>query len=182
MRIKMKYIFIVILVLLVRNCAAQDHMQYCDIYDFRLVNLNGALIDLAEYKGKQILIVNVPEKRPYDLQYQDLEQLSLKYAGRLVVVGLLTPDFQKTPLSRNSSLSGGSYNVSFPLAATLDVKGDQVVPLLLWLTQKKYNAYADTEIGWDFLKFLINEEGRLVAVFDPRERANGKKVIAAIEH
>lgn len=152
------------------------------IYDFKIPAHKGGTIDLAQYKGKKILIVNTTARDDYNRQYPQLEALSQKYKGRLVVIGCLAEDFAIPPGTKLTPIDPNKdYNVTFPLSQILFVKDAKQAPIYQWLTQKKYNNLKDTEIKWDFQKYLINEQGNLVAVFDPKVRATNPLLIAAIE-
>jgi len=152
------------------------------IYDIKAPAANGAVIDFSEFKGKKILIFNAPIEGDNNPQYAELEGLYKKYKDNLVVVAFLADDFAIPPGSRKGGTNRPKYyNVSFPMAAKVMVKGDNMDPLFTWLNTKKYNNLKDYEVKWDFQKYLINEQGQLVAIFDPKIRANNQDLIAAIE-
>jgi glutathione peroxidase len=153
-----------------------------NIYDFKISALKGGTIDLAKYKGKKILIVNTPIDADNAYQYADLESTYQQYKDKLVIIGCMAPDFAIEPGSRKDNLvhRERNYNVSFPLTDKVLVRGDDMSPLFKWLTEQKYNHLKDNEVKWDFQKYLINERGELVAIFDPKVKANSPEVIAAI--
>jgi glutathione peroxidase len=160
---------------------AKDDNIPNSIYNFKVTAYNGGIIDLSQYKGKKILIVNTPEEADYSRQYSELEALYEKYKDRLVIIGFLANDFLIEPDSKKNPSREKNYNVSFPLASKVLVRGDNMAPIYKWLTEKKYNNFKDTEVGWDFHKFLINENGQLIAVFKPKTKANSPEIISAIE-
>ena len=155
------------------------------IYEFKVKTLEGKTIDFAKFKGKKILVVNTTAIDHSNMQYAELETLSKKYKDKLVVVGFLIQDFATPPGSKRdvSHLDPKNYKVTFPLAALTQVKGsgDDKAPIYQWLTEAKYNKLKDTEIKWDFQKYLINEKGELVAEFDPKIRVTNQAIIDAIE-
>jgi len=153
------------------------------IYDCKVAALNGGNdIDLAAYKGKKILIVNVPSQLISDRQYADLDALAKKYEGKLVVIGFLSDDFGIPPGEKQAHADyRKDYNVSFRIAAKTPVRGPEMDPVFKWLTMKKYNNLKDSEVKWNFQKYLVNERGELVAVFDPKIRTSNPALIAAIE-
>jgi glutathione peroxidase len=151
------------------------------IYGFKVTALNGATIDLSQYRGKKILIVNTPEEADFSLQYSELEKLHEQYKEKLVIIGFITNDFQIEPGSKKNPGRPRNYKVTFPLAAKVLVRGDDMAPIYQWLTQKKYNNLQDSEIAWDFQKFLFDENGKLVSIFEPMTHANSKEIISAIE-
>ena len=164
--------------------AAKSGSVPASIYDFKVTGLMGGHIDFAKYKGKKILIVNTASKCGNTPQYADLEALYKKYKNTLVIIGFPANDFGKQEPGSNLEIAEfcqKNYSVSFPMAEKITVKGDDMAPIYQWLTEKKYNNFQDSEVKWNFQKYLINEKGQLVAVFDPRTKPNSPEVIAAIE-
>ena len=154
------------------------------IYDFKVAGLTGGTIDFAKFKGKKILIVNTASKCGNTPQYSDLEVMYKKYKGKLVIVGFPANNFGSQEPGSNDEISEfckKNYGVSFPMAAKISVKGDDMAPIYHWLTEKKYNYLKDSEVKWNFQKYLIDENGNLVAVFDPRTPPLSADVISAIE-
>ncbi len=153
------------------------------IYDFNIVALNGNNIDFAGYKGKKILVVNTPWMADDNPQYAELNELYKKYQDKLVIIAFLADDFGIAPGSRKefTNYRKKDYTVSFPIAARTVIRGKTMAPIYQWLTQKKNNHFKDSEVKWDFQKYLIDESGSLVAVFDPKIRASNPALIAAIE-
>ena len=153
-----------------------------NIYEIKAKGIDGKTIDFAKFKGKKILIVNTTSLATDNVQYAELEALYNKYKGKLVVVGFLSVDFLKPPGKRDFSPRDISeYKVTFPLGAQVILNGRDIAPIYKWLTDVSYNNYKNTEIKWDFQKYLINENGELVAEFDPKVRVTEAKVIEAIE-
>ena len=120
-------------------------------------------------------------------QYAELEALKQKYKNKLVIVGFLIDDFSKPPHPAKGGLvthlDPKDYSVTFPLTKLVEVKGDGAskTPVYKWLTHAKYSHFKDTDVQWDFQKYLINEKGTLVAEFDPEVSVTDPKVIEAIE-
>ena len=154
------------------------------IYDFKVPALTSGTIDFAKYKGKKILIVNTASECGNTPQYADLEAIYEKYKDKLVIVGFPANDFGAQEPGSNQEISAfctKNYGISFPMAAKITVKGEAMAPIYQWLTNKKYNNLKDSEVRWNFQKYLIDEKGNLVAVFDPRTKPNNPDIIAAIE-
>jgi glutathione peroxidase len=162
--------------------SAKDHVPK-RIYDFKIEGLDGKTIDFSKFHGKKILIVNTASLVGNNPQYAELETAYQKYKGKLVIVGILDKDFGAPPGSQNKikEYAKVNYNVSFPMGAKVLVKGPDRAPIYKWLTDVQYNKLKDTEIKWDFQKYLINEQGELVAVFDPNVKVTDPEIIAAIE-
>ncbi len=152
------------------------------IYDFKVAGLDGKTINFAKFKGKKILIVNSPSMADDNPQYAEVEALYQKYKDKLVVVAFLDDDYGPPPGSKKEvDYSKKNYHVTFPMAAKVVVNGNDPAPIYKWLLNSKYSKYKDTEIKWDFQKYLVNEKGQLVAEFDPKIRVTSPAIIEAIE-
>ena len=139
------------------------------VYDFKVPGLDGNTIDLAKYKGKKLLIVNTASKCGYTPQYADLEKLYEQYKSKLEIVGFPANNFgQQEPGTAKeiSEFCTKNYGVTFPMAEKVDVVGDNIHPLFKYLTDEaKKMGVADPVIKWNFTKFLLDENGKLIAVF-----------------
>ena len=138
------------------------------IYDFKVTALNGNTIDFADFRGKKILIVNTASKCGFTPQYEGLEQLYQKYKDRLVVIGFPCNNFLSQEPGSNEKIKEfctKNYGVSFPMAAKISVKGKNIAPLYKWLCNKSENGVMDAKISWNFNKFLLDENGKIIAWF-----------------
>ncbi len=139
------------------------------VYDFKVPALSGGTIDLSAYKGKKILIVNTASKCGYTPQYTELQKLYDTYKDKLVIVGFPANDFGGQEPGTNSEIQEfckKNYGVSFPMAAKVDVVGDNTIPLFKFLTEEAIKLGTPAPvIKWNFTKFLIDENGKLIAVF-----------------
>ncbi|OJW54783.1 MAG: glutathione peroxidase [Sphingobacteriales bacterium 50-39] len=139
------------------------------VYDFKVPGLDGKIIDLAKFKGKKLLIVNTASKCGFTPQYSDLEKLYEQYKDKLVIVGFPANNFHQQEPGTNAEISEfckKNYGVTFPMAEKVDVIGENTHPLFKYLTEEaKKLGVADPVIGWNFTKFLIDENGKLIAVF-----------------
>ena len=139
------------------------------VYDFKVESLDGGSIDMSSYKGKKILIVNTASKCGFTPQYADLQKLYDAYKTKLVIVGFPANDFGEQEPGSNSEIKDfckKNYGVTFPMAAKVDVVGDKTVPLFKYLTEEAIKMGTPSPvIKWNFTKFLIDENGKLVAVF-----------------
>ncbi|MEO6948673.1 MAG: glutathione peroxidase [Ginsengibacter sp.] len=146
-------------------------MKAQTVYQFKVASLDGGTIDFAKYKGKKILIVNTASKCGYTPQYEGLEELYKKYGDKLVIVGFPANNFGLQEPGTNKEIESfctKNYGVTFPMAAKVSVKGDDIAPIYKWLTQKSENGVMDAEIKWNFTKFLIDENGKLIEKFDSK--------------
>jgi glutathione peroxidase len=153
------------------------------IYDFKVDALEGGEIDFSKYKGKKILIVNTASKCGYTPQYKDLETLYNTYREKLVIIGFPANNFGSQEPGSNSEIQEfckKNYGVSFPMAAKISVKGDDMAPIYKWLTSKAENGVLDAEIKWNFNKFLIDENGKLIAYFPSKVAPLSEEITAKL--
>src|SRR6202522_2501794 len=139
------------------------------VYDFKVTGLDGKPLDITQYKGKKILIVNTASKCGFTPQYADLEKLYEQYKSKLVIIGFPANNFgqQESRSSKDiSEVCTKNYGVTFPMSEKVDVVGDNINPLFKYLTDEaKKLGVADPVIKWNFTKFLVDENGKLIAVF-----------------
>jgi glutathione peroxidase len=139
------------------------------VYDFKVPALDGGTIDLSAYKGKKLLIVNTASKCGFTPQYADLQKLYDTYKDKLVIVGFPANDFGGQEPGTNSEIKEfckKNYGVTFPMAAKVDVVGENTCPLFKYLTEQANNLGVQSPvIKWNFTKFLLDENGKLIAVF-----------------
>ena len=153
------------------------------VYDFKVESLEGGTIDFATYKGKKILIVNTASECGYTPQYKELQQLYDKYKEKLVIVGFPANNFGGQEPGTNTEIKAfceKNYGVSFPMAAKVSVKGDDMAPIYKWLTSKEANGVLDAEIRWNFNKFLIDENGKMVAYFPSKVTPMSDEIISKL--
>ena len=150
------------------------------IYDFKVPGLTGGTIDFSKFKGKKILIVNTASKCGNTPQYADLEKLYEKYKNKLVIVGFPANNFGGQEPGTNSEINEfckKNYGVSFPMAAKVSVKGEDMDPLFKYLVdQARDMGVQEPVIKWNFTKFLIDEHGKLIAVIDNRVNPMSEEV------
>jgi len=154
------------------------------IYDFKVTALDGSIIDFSKFKGKKILIVNTASKCGYTPQYEALEKLYEKYKNKMVIVGFPANNFGSQEPGTNSEIAEfckKNYGVSFPMAAKISVKGSDMAQIYHWLTEKNQNGLEDSEVKWNFQKYLINENGQLTNVFMSGIKPDSKEIATAIE-
>lgn len=141
------------------------------IYDFKVEALDGGTIDFSKFKGKKILIVNTASKCGFTPQYESLEKLYSQHSDKLVIVGFPANNFGGQEPGTNSEIKEfctKNYGVTFPMAAKVSVKGDDIAPIFKWLTTKSLNGVLDGEVKWNFTKFLLDENGILLATFESK--------------
>jgi glutathione peroxidase len=155
-----------------------------NIYDFKVEGLTGGEIDFSKYKGKKILIVNTASECGYTPQYEGLEKLYETHKNNLVIVGFPANNFGEQEPGTNKDIASfcqKNYGVTFPMAAKVEVKGNSTAPIYQWLTKKSYNHFMDSEVKWNFQKYLVDENGKLVAVFYSKTTPDSPELLEAIK-
>ncbi|MCG7281226.1 glutathione peroxidase [Chryseobacterium taklimakanense] len=138
------------------------------IYDYKVESLDGGEINFADYKGKKILVVNTASECGFTPQYADLEKVYQQYKDKVVIVGFPANNFGGQEPGTNAEIGAfcqKNYGVTFPMAAKVSVKGDDTAPIFKYLTEKELNGVKNTAILWNFTKFLLDENGKLIDTF-----------------
>ena len=135
------------------------------IYDIEVQALDGSNLDLSKFKGKHMLFVYVASKCGFTPQYKELQQLSDTYKNELVVVGSPCNQFGGQEPGDSEQIQGFceiNFGVTFPLTEKLHVKGSNQHPLYKWLTSKDLNGKKSSSVKWNFQKYLVSPEGKLL--------------------
>ena len=155
------------------------------VYDFTLNSIDGQPTPLGAYKGKVVLLVNVASRCGFTPQYTALESVYEKFKDRgFVIVGIPANNFGSQEPGTNQEIKTfcqTKYSVTFPMMSKVSVKGEDQTPLYQFLTDKGANPQTGGEIQWNFTKFLIGPDGRVVARFEPAITPDSPEVTAAIE-
>ena len=142
------------------------------IYSYKVKDLSGNEFDFASLKGKKILIVNTASKCGLTPQYKDLEAIYEKYkSNNFVIVGFPANNFAAQEPGTNKEISEfcqKNYGVTFPMMEKVSVKGVDMCAVYKFLTQKSKNGLQDSEVEWNFQKYLINDKGELEKVILPQ--------------
>ena len=155
------------------------------VYDFNVKDIDGNQVSLAKYKGKVLLIVNVASMCGNTPQYKDIQALYTKYSSKgLVVLGFPANNFMGQEPGSDKDIKAfctREYAVTFPMFSKISVKGKDIAPLYSYLTQKTENGVTDAAVTWNFQKFLIGKDGRVITSVSPKTSVNDVEVIKAIE-
>lgn len=155
------------------------------VHQFTMKNIEGKDVSLADYKGKAILIVNVASKCGYTPQYEDLQSLYEKYADKdFVILGFPANNFMGQEPGSNAEIQSfckKNYGVTFPMFSKISVKGNDMAELYKFLTKKERNGVMDSKVKWNFQKYLLDKDGKLVAKFAPGDEPLGEDIVSAIE-
>lgn len=164
---------------------AEEKREITSPLDFRVQTINGKEADLAQYRGKAVLIVNVASKCGLTPQYEQLQALHAKYKDRgLAILGFPANNFMGQEPGTNEEIKSfckENYGVEFDMFAKISVAGEDIAPLYAFLTSEEKNGQFAGPIKWNFTKFLVNREGKVVARFEPRTKPDEPAVIEAIE-
>ena len=159
-------------------------MEKQTIYQFKVKNLAGNEFDFAKLKGKKILVVNTASKCGLTPQYKDLEAIYEKYKdNNFVIVGFPANNFGKQEPGTNEEITTfcqRNYGVTFPMMSKISVKGDDMDAVYKFLTQKSKNGLQDSEVEWNFQKYLINEKGELEKVIAPNILPTDEAIVSWI--
>ncbi|MDO9510343.1 MAG: glutathione peroxidase [Bacteroidales bacterium] len=170
----MRYIITLILIGMTSSLFSQNFHQ------FKAENIDGKLIDMASFKGKKLMIVNVASKCGLTPQYADLQKLYEQYKDKnFEIIAFPANNFLSQEPGSNAEIKQfctGEFNVSFTMMSKISVKGDDIHPIYQWLTEKEKNGKLDAPIKWNFQKFLIDENGNLYDFLSPREKPMSEKV------
>lgn len=149
------------------------------VHEFTMTSIDGKPAPLSAYKGKVVMFVNVASKCGYTPQYKGLQSLYDKYKGQgFVIVGVPANNFGGQEPGTNEEIQtfcSRNYNVSFPLTSKVSVKGDDMTPLYGYLTQ------TGGDVKWNFTKFLVDKNGKVVERFESKVTPESAEVTSAVE-
>jgi glutathione peroxidase len=152
------------------------------LHDFKANAIDGKQVDFSSFKGKKVLIVNTASRCGYTPQYAQLEELAKTYAGKLVVIGFPANDFGAQEPGTNAEIAGfcsKNYGVTFQMMEKVTVKGGQQHPLFRWLTSQE-NPDFTGDINWNFEKFLLDENGKLLHRYRSKVNPMGEEIRSAL--
>lgn len=142
------------------------------VYDFEARRIDGSSVALDTFRGKVLLIVNTASACGFTPQFGGLERLHQQYGSQgLVVLGFPSNQFGAQDPGSNEEIAAfcrSNYDVSFPMMAKVDVNGAGAHPLYQWLTREAPGLLGTRAIKWNFTKFLVGREGRVIRRYGPR--------------
>ncbi len=156
-----------------------------NFHDFTVEDIDGKTFEFSKLKGKKVLVVNVASKCGYTPQYEDLQKLYETYGGdKFEIIGFPANNFLKQEPGTNDEIKtfcSTNYGVTFPIMSKISVKGDDMHPVYKWLTSKDLNLVENSEVSWNFQKYLIDENGKLIAVFSPKTNPLDQKITSYLK-
>src|SRR5690606_2422257 len=165
--------------------ASMETPANTSFYDLTIKSLDEkSTIRFADFKGTKVLCVNTASECGYTYQYEGLEALHNKYGEQVVVIGFPCNQFGGQEPGKPEEIAGfcqKNFGVSFLLTEKIDVKGENQHPVYQWLTQKSTNGVADYSIKWNFNKFLIDENGKLIGYFESGVEPMDEKITSLLQ-
>ncbi|MCF8238706.1 MAG: glutathione peroxidase [Saprospiraceae bacterium] len=153
-------------------------------YDLTVEDIDGGIMEMDNFKGKYILCVNVASKCGFTPQYKDLQALYEQHADRLVVIGFPCNQFLVQEPGAPSEIKAfceKNYGVTFPLTSKIMVKGKEQHPVYQWLTSQDLAGSSDHEVKWNFHKFLVSPEGKLIGSFPSKVNPLSTEILTSLE-
>jgi glutathione peroxidase len=177
----MKIVFLALFVCLLLSSSAPKPN---DIYDIKVQDIIGNNVSMSRYKGKVLLIVNVASKCGFTNQYKDLQALYEQYQDDdFVVLGFPANNFMNQEPGSNKQINSfctSKFGITFPMFSKISVKGKEMHPLYEYLTTKTRNGRVEAPIKWNFQKFLVGKNGKVIKSFRPADRVNSALIKRAI--
>ncbi len=154
------------------------------IYGFTMNDINGKPVNLSDFKGKVVVIVNVASKCGLTPQYEDMQKFYDQYKDKgVVILAFPANNFMGQEPGTDEDIKAfcsKNYGVTFPVFSKISVKGKDKAPLYNFLTSKEENGVMDTSVKWNFQKYIIDREGKFVTFFDPGTKVSEQKFLDAI--
>jgi len=181
----MNRIVIITFLLVVITAIQAEEQKMNNIYDFTMENIEGDSVKLADFRGKVILIVNTASKCGFTYQYEGLEKLYETYKDSgLVILGFPANNFLKQEPGSDEEIASFcslNYGVTFLMFSKISVKGKDIHPLYKYLTSKDADHEFGGKISWNFNKFLISRDGKIINRFGSKVKPEDEKIINAIK-
>ena len=153
------------------------------IHNFSINAINGGKINFADFQNKKILLVNVASFCGLTPQYKQLQEMYDKFSDKIVIVGVPANNFANQEPSSEGEIQqfcSLNYNVTFPLTQKISVKGENQHEFYQFVTQKEKNGVLDSEVTWNFQKYIFDENGFLTHTFSPRTEPADEAILQAL--
>lgn len=155
--------------------------QTKSFHDFSAIDIDGQEVSMSQYKGKKILVVNVASECGNTPQYTKLQMLYEQYGpDDFVVIGFPANNFGMQEPGTNEEIKqfcAVNFQVTFPMMSKISVQGEDIHPIYQWLTTQAENGVMDAPVTWNFQKFMINEEGRLIGFVRPKTEPDTPEIL-----
>jgi glutathione peroxidase len=160
-----------------------NESEALSVHSFTVKTIDGKSVKLREYAGKKILIVNTASECGYTPQYKDLQELATKYAGKVVVLGFPSNNFGGQEPGSNAEIKSfctKNYGVTFPMFDKVEVVGDKAAPLFKYLSNKAQNGVVNDAPKWNFCKYLIDENGKVMKFFPSSVKPTSSEITSLL--
>ena len=162
-----------------------EQMKKENIYQFKVTDLYGSEFDFSTLKGKKLMVVNTASECGLTPQYEDLQKLYDQYKDKdFVIVGFPANNFGGQEPGSDAQIAAfckENYGVTFPMMSKISVKGSDMHEVYKFLTEKSKNGLQDSEVAWNFQKYLIDGNGELAMVIEPRTLPTDESIVSWIE-
>ena len=155
-----------------------------NFYDLKAITIDGQEISFEKFKGKKVLILNVASKCGYTYQYEGLQKLHELYGNKVSVLGFPANDFLFQERGSNEEIAEfceSNYGVTFQMFEKITTKGKKQSPVYHWLSNKELNGWNDQKPSWNFCKYIIDEDGKLVGFFDSKVKPLSEEIVSLIK-
>ena len=164
--------------------SSNDTMNYKgSFYDFTVNDLSGKPVNLKEYKGKSVVLINVASKCGFTPQYADWQKFHEKFGDKIAVLGFPANNFMSQEPGSSEEIAEfcqKNYGVTFRMFEKIEVAGKDKAPLYNWLSNKDLNGWNDQEPSWNFCKYLINKDGKLTHFFESKITPENPEFLQAV--
>ena len=178
---RLKLFLLLIMISFLENNVSADYKKLA--YDFMFKDLDGSALNLSEYKGKIIVVVNVASQCGFTNQYEDMQNIWEKYQSKgIVILGVPSNDFGKQEPGSNKDIKNfceAKFGISFPMTEKVSVKGSNAHPFYIWA---KDNHGKSAIPKWNFHKVIINQDGKIDQTFSSITSPSSKKFIKVLEN
>lgn len=166
---------ILLMILMIGSVYRASYSQN-SFYDFVVKDIDGNDFAFSQLKGKKVLIVNTASKCLLTPQYEALEKFYVEHRDKnFIIIGFPANNFNNEEPGTNEEIKEFcklNYGVSFPMMSKVDVRGENIHPVYEWLTKKSLNGVRDSNVKWNFQKYLIDETGTLIRILKPHTSVN----------
>ncbi len=160
-----------------------DSTSEASFYELKAIGIDGEEISFNQYKGKKVLIVNVATKCGYTYQYEGMQKLNDLYGDKVAVLGFPANDFLFQESGSNESIAEfceSVFGVTFQMFEKITTKGRNQSPVYTWLSDSNLNGWNNQRPTWNFCKYLIDENGELIAFFDSKVKPLSEEITSLL--
>jgi len=177
---KIKFFLLIIMISFFSNKVNANYEKLA--YDFKFNDLNGSILNLSDYKGKVIVVINVASQCGFTKQYEDMQKVWENYKNKgIIILGIPSNDFGQQEPGNNQEIKTfceSKFGISFPMSEKISVKGSNAHPFYLWAKKNHGNSAVPK---WNFHKIIIGKDGKIIDTFTSITNPSSRKFIKSIE-